>query len=144
MDIITRDLHAADLPAVAALSAELTGQTTAHAELLKRFQLIERWPGQAVFVAECCGAVVGFAHVQLRVALHAHSDAELTALVVSETSRRAGCGSALVATAERWARAQGACQLSLRSRADRTNAHAFYASIGYAISSTSYKLTKQL
>jgi GNAT superfamily N-acetyltransferase len=144
MKTIIRDLFATDLVVVARLIADLTGESTPESTLLQRFERVVRWPGQGLFIAESSGIVSGFAHVQLRLALHEESSAELTALVVSAACRRTGCGSVLVAAAEHWARTNGASRLALRSRADRHDAHQFYERLGFAVSSTSYKFTKRL
>jgi GNAT superfamily N-acetyltransferase len=142
VDIIVRDLLATDLSAVARLNTELTGEATLENSLRERFERLVHWPGQGLFIAESIGTVAGFAHAQLRLALHEECSAELTALVVSTACRRTGCGTALVAAAEHWARTNGARRLALRSRADRHEAHKFYLRLGFEESSKSYKFTK--
>lgn len=87
MSTIVRDLFATDLSVVARLNAELTGESTPESTLQQRFERVNRWPGQGLFIAESSGTVSGFAHVQLRLALHEELSAELTALVVSAACR---------------------------------------------------------
>ena len=57
--------------------------------------------------------------------------ARLAALVVTETSRGRGVGSALVAGAERIARRAGCALLEVTSGDHRPQAHAFYRGLGF-------------
>jgi GNAT superfamily N-acetyltransferase len=85
-----------------------------------------------VLVAEVNGLVVG------SISLHAIPYLERTgrwlrieSLVVDNSVRRAGTGRALMAAAERQARAWGCLQIEVTSRRSRDDAHAFYGELGF-------------
>ncbi len=78
--------------------------------------------GRAVAVA---GAQVTWAYAS------DEPTAQLLLLVVDETARRNGTGSALIGTFETWAVEQGARRLSAVSAAATDSAHRFYQKRGY-------------
>ncbi|KTR02423.1 GNAT family N-acetyltransferase [Curtobacterium luteum] len=87
-----------------------------------RTWLVRDEEGRAVAVA---GAQVTFAYVS------DEPTAQLLLLVVDESARRHGTGSALLATFETWAAEQGARRLSAVSAAATDSAHRFYQKRGY-------------
>lgn len=139
-----RPLRAEDVPLLVDLCAQL-GYPASAAELEERFTHLRESPGQGLFVAvKEDGAVIGWLHIQERPALHTPRSAEVTALVVDAAHRGTGCGRALMARAEQWAREQHCRVFTLRSRVDRENAHRFYESLGFQRASSSYKFTRPL
>ncbi len=139
-----RSLEPADLGALVELCRQL-GRPASRAELEERYAQLRQSPGQGLFVAVAEGGeVAGWLHVQERPALHTPRSAEVTALVVDAAHRRAGCGRALLAAAEAWARGLRCQVLALRSGVDRAEAHTFYRSLGFEQASASYKFTKPL
>ena len=85
-----------------------------------------------LLVAEVDGLVVG------SISLHAIPYLGRTgrwlrieSLVVDASVRRAGTGRALMAAAERQARAWGCLQIEVTSRRSREDAHAFYGQLGF-------------
>ena len=60
-------------------------------------------------------------------------------VVVDREHRNRGIGAALMAECEARAREAGAYKLQLLSNADRTDAHRFYESLGYAESARGYR-----
>ena len=56
---------------------------------------------------------------------------EILGLVVSSSARRGGIGRRLIDEAERWAKHIGTEAVSVRSNTKRTEAHLFYAALGY-------------
>ena len=91
-------------------------------------------PDQAsrLLVAETGGRVVG------SISMHAIPYLERTgcwmrieSLVVDSSLRRAGAGRALMAAAERQARAWGCLQIEVTSKRSRADAHAFYRRLGF-------------
>lgn len=139
-----RPLRAEDVPLLVDLCGQL-GFPASRAELEERFAHLSEYPGQGLFVAvKDDGALIGWLHVQERPALHTPRSAEVTTLVVDAAHRGAGCGRALMARAEEWARAQHCTLLVIRSRVDREAAHRFYASLGFQRASSSYKFTRPL
>ena len=139
-----RPLRPSDVSGLVDLCAQLGWPATAP-ELEARFERLQKAPGQAVFVA--VGETeqpVGWLHVQERPALHLPHTAEVAALVVDAAHRGTGCGRALMAEAEQWARARGCQVLMLRSRSDRDGAHRFYETLGFERASSSLKFTRTL
>ena len=136
-------MQAADVPAVAALSVELGYDTTPEATR-DRFAVLAGDPHHGLFVASDGGDVVGWIHVHRAVALQDPPWAEIRGLVVTERSRGAGVGRALVAAAEAWAERAGYETVRVRSRNTRRAAHSFYQSIGFQILKTSLTFEKRL
>lgn len=64
------------------------------------------------------------------------------ALVVRKEARGSGVGRALLAEGDAIAREHGAARITLTSRVDRTEAHAFYAACGFE--QTGVRFTKYL
>jgi GNAT superfamily N-acetyltransferase len=145
MDASTvRPLRADDLPQLVDLCAQL-GRPASLTELEERFAHLHGSSGQGLFVAaRADGALMGWLHVQERPALHTPRSAEITAVVIDAAHRRTGCGRALMAEAERWARERQCRLLALRSGLEREDAHRFYGALGFGQSSVSYKFTKPL
>jgi len=85
-----------------------------------------------VLVADLGGRAVGMAVLHVMPLLERPTaTAVLTALVVAADARGKGVGAALVAEAERRARAAGCWRLLVLSGRDRTDAHAFYRRLGF-------------
>jgi GNAT superfamily N-acetyltransferase len=63
---------------------------------------------------------------------------------VDEAHRGTGIGKALLKRAETWARDQGHRVLRIRSNVVRTEAHAFYESMGYGHTKTSNVFVKDI
>lgn len=97
--------------------------------------------GHAVYVA-VTDRVAGWVHVQITYSLIVGTRAELGGLAVAEQG--SGAGTALLATAERWAARRGAATMYVRSGAERTAAHGFYVRRGYTVRKTQLALTKPL
>lgn len=87
-----------------------------------RTWLVRGEDGHVVAVA---GAQVTWAYVS------DEPTAQLLLLVVDDTARRHGTGSALLGTFETWAAEQGARRLSAVSAAATDSAHRFYQKRGY-------------
>jgi predicted N-acetyltransferase YhbS len=58
---------------------------------------------------------------------------EIMGLIVSPEQRRSGIGRLLVHEAERWASSLSATAIVVRSNVQRTESHAFYPALGYAL-----------
>ena len=137
-----RPAVAADAPALARMLEQL-GYPTEASEIPKRLERMSDRPGTTVFVAEQSGAPVGVVTIHLFPSLHTSEPvAWLTALVVDETARGTGVGSALVQRAEEWAVRHGASRLALTSALRRTEAHEFYKTRDYV--HTGVRLAKEL
>ncbi len=143
MDAITiRPAVADDAPALALMLGQL-GYPTDAREIPVRLERMRERPGTTVFVAESNGQPVGVVTVHLFPSLHTSEPvAWLTALVVDESTRGTGVGSALVKRAEEWAQGHGAKRLSLTSHLRRADAHEFYKRRKYE--HTGVRLVKEL
>jgi GNAT superfamily N-acetyltransferase len=130
-----------DAPALSRLLTQL-GYPTDAADIPERIDKLHARPGTTVLVAEDRqGEVVGLVTVHLFQSIHVgQPTAWLTTLVVDETARGRGIGSALVERAEEWAIQHGARRISLTSALHRTHAHDFYRTRNYE--HTGVRLTK--
>jgi GNAT superfamily N-acetyltransferase len=120
----------ADAPTMASLLAHL-GYPADPAELPERLRRL-RAAGDDAFVAVLNRELAGLATVHTRAVLHAGGPvAQLTALVVPPEMRGRGVGRALVAEAERWAKARGADRLVVTTALHRADAPLFYERLGF-------------
>ena len=137
-----RSGHAADAEAIAALCTEL-GYPSSAAQVRERLLRLEHVE-HGLFVAEGAGgALAGVIAVHTRLLLEDDPFAELTVLVVTESARGEGTGSALVAEAARWARSRGLTRVWVRVNVVREATHRFYESLGFRLSKQQriYELT---
>jgi len=141
--MLIREMTADDAAAVAALSGELGYPATA-GDVTERWKMLARREDHAVFVADEGERIAGWIHVHDDWTLETGHAAELMGLVVGQASRGTGAGRALVAQAERWARARGCTRLRVRSNVVRTGAHRFYDTLGYERVKTQQVFDKQV
>jgi len=88
---------------------------------------------ETTFVADAGGTLAGFACLRLVPYMSGDEPyAELTDLFVAAPFRRQGVARALIAEAERAARAGGADQVIILTGDDNTAAQALYRALGYA------------
>jgi len=132
LDSVTiREASRDDAPDLSDLLTQL-GYPTDAAQIPDRLDKMLARPGTMVLVAEHRGRAVGMGTVHLFSAMHCDEPAAwLTALVVDESVRGMGVGSALVKRAEELAVEQGALNLALTSALHRKEAHEFYKNRGY-------------
>jgi GNAT superfamily N-acetyltransferase len=139
---VIRDAVLGDAGAIAALVSQLGYQTTTSA-MQERLSAILTDDGYATFVAESRGAVVGVVGIRTgRYYEHTGSYAQLLVLAVDEAAHGRGIGRALVEAAEKWALGRGAQTIVAHSGRHRTEAHAFYERVGYAV--TGLRFVKEL
>ena len=81
-------------------------------------------------------AVVGWLQAHASHVLESGFRVEITGLIVSPEIRRGSVGRSLVAEAEKWAAAQSAETVVVRSNIQRIESHLFYPALGYALSKT--------
>jgi ribosomal protein S18 acetylase RimI-like enzyme len=110
--------------------------------LQRRAECLVQQEQHRVFVAEDQGKAVGLVHVFERPSLEKGVEAVVQAIVVDAGFRRAGIGHALMRAAERWATARGLDSISLHTRDDRTDAHAFYQRGGFYKAATASLMRK--
>lgn len=129
-----------DAPALGRLLTQL-GYPTEALEIPDRLEKLYARPGTIALVAVMGGEPVGCVTVHLFPALHTNEPAAwLTAVVVEETVRGQGVGSALIKRAEEWANERGATRISLTSALRRKEAHEFYKARDYE--HTGVRMTK--
>lgn len=120
-----------DVPELARLAGQL-GYPAAAAAIAKRLRDIGEHGAGAVFVAETgSGTIVGSAHVLAEYTLVDEPKAQLADLVVDESFRSQGIGSALLHATESWAREHGLTRMRVNSNVIRERAHRFYLREGY-------------
>jgi GNAT superfamily N-acetyltransferase len=141
---VIREAVPSDAAAVAALSAEL-GYPVPVGEMEKRLRYLMEVPDHAVLVA-CMPEETILGWVDVGMAFHIQSGpfAEVGGMVVTETTRRAGVGKALLHAAEQWAAFGGAKRMLVRSNVVREDAHRFYLREGYEKAKTSAVFEKTL
>jgi GNAT superfamily N-acetyltransferase len=101
-------------------------------------------PGQAVFVAEAGGNLIGWAHVFIAWQIESDCFAEIGGLVVDEHWRNKGVGGLLMHQTEAWSRENGMSLVRLRSNITRETAHRFYSNLGYSYEKNQKVFTKKL
>jgi GNAT superfamily N-acetyltransferase len=128
---VIRDARPADAAAIAALLGEL-GYPAEAAQVELRLEGIAGDQSSRLFVVDVNGGVAGLGglHV-LPLIEHDELGCMLTAMVVGAKHRRQGIGAELVGAVEREARSRGCNRLVLSSADRRTDAHAFYESLGF-------------
>ena len=133
-----RSASAADAAGLVPLLAEL-GYPTREAVLATRLAKLVRG-GESVFVAEERGALLGVLTVHVTPVLHRPRPVgRLTMLVVASHARGRGVGRALVTHAEGVLAASGCGLVEVTSNQRRSDAHAFYARLGYEVTSLRFK-----
>jgi GNAT superfamily N-acetyltransferase len=128
---------------VLALLAEL-GRPGAPSDTAQ-LAVVDRWcraTDRAIFLADEDGKPVGLASVVVRERLGwATPEAWLSDLVVNRDVRRRGVGSVLIDACVELARAQGCRLLRAECGADRVDAQAFYARLGFKALGVDLRLT---
>ena len=133
-----------DAPSVGQLNEQL-GYPMPEANVIKRIQTVLSQPESAAFVAEVDGAVVGWIHIYVAHIIEAeNSYVEIGGLVVDETQRGQGIGTALVKAAERWTIENGFCDIRVRSAIKRVEAREFYEKRGFHVVKTQLRFEKKL
>jgi len=99
-------------------------------------------PGRTLLVGEIGGEIVGTADLLIVPNLMRRGApwAILENVVVTSRLRRQGIGRALLEEAIRQAREAGSYKLQLLSNKHRTDAHAFYESVGFAATAEGFRL----
>ena len=95
-----------DASAVALLNREMQYHSDTE-QIAARFESIASQAGNALFVAERDGTVLGWAHVRVVELLQTDPYAALVGLAVQQDVRRQRIGSELIAACRTWAQAQG-------------------------------------
>ncbi|MEP6781523.1 MAG: GNAT family N-acetyltransferase [Gemmatimonadaceae bacterium] len=133
---------ATDAPVMADLLTQL-GYPSNTAEIAERLLPLADHTHAVIFVAETDEKVVGVITAHTFPSLQATApSAWITALVVDESFRGKHVGRELVSHVEQWVAERGAKRISVTSATRRSDAHAFYGSVGYT--GSGLRLTKDL
>lgn len=143
--MIWREATRVDVPAVVALLADdVLGHGRESADLapyLAAFDAMQEEGGNRLIVAEQDGRVVACYQLTLIsvLSLTAARRAQVEGVRVAADLRGRGLGAALMADAEARARAAGCQLIQLTTNATRTDAHRFYARLGFTPSHIGFK-----
>jgi len=144
LKILVRPMTIGDAAAVARLATQLGYPSTA-AQIERRFDALDESPDARALIAQAPdGTVLGWIHVYGTRHLESDSGAEIGGLVVDEAARGQGVGSALMTSAEAWAKERGYEIVRIRTNVIRVEAHEFYKSRGYETLKSQYRLGKRL
>lgn len=136
----------ADVPALVALLADdVLGagrESTAMAPYLRAFHEIDQDDRHLLLaVRNEAGSVVGTMQLSILPGLSrgGSSRLQIEAVRVSASTRSSGLGSALFDWAHEYGRSRGASLVQLTTDKSRTDAHRFYAKLGYEASHEGFK-----
>jgi predicted N-acetyltransferase YhbS len=128
-----------DAPGVSALLDEL-GYTVSASQAAAHIRQLGNTGSDPAFLAIEDGQVLGLVALHIcRMLQYAAPVMRVTALVVAKRTRRRGVGKLLMEHAEQLAATAGCEAVELTSAVGRTDAHAFYRSIGYDASSLRFR-----
>ena len=106
---------------------------------------LELLPGEDRFFLALDGEfLIGYAHFRVAHDLASQDTVELLDIVVSKELRRQGVGRRLMTAAETWATQAERAKLVLRADVVRSEALAFFSSLGYAQTITSQEYVRDL
>lgn len=140
--VIVRDAALPDAGAISGLLQEL-GYSVSAAETEDRLGSLAATSTDPVLVATVDGVPVGLIALHwTHMLVHADRVARVTALVTHGGARQRGIGRRLIAAGADRARQAGCDLLELTTALQRSDAHAFYRSLGFEASS--YRFFKPL
>ena len=144
--IAVREASEADLPAVLAIYAQPeldAGDVLSLDDARDRFARFARYPDYKLYVAVDGDAIVGtFALLVMDNLLHRGAPSGVVEDVgVAPELHGRGIGKAMMQYAMTLCRDRGCYKLVLSSNAKRSNAHAFYASLGFEQHGVSFHVT---
>lgn len=142
-EVLIRDARPEDAPALAKLNRGEMGYEYPEEKTQEKLQALLSGGKDKILVAEVDGMVVGYVHLCDYDLLYFDPMKNVMGIAVSSDCRRRGIGGKLLTAAEDWARADGATAVRLSSGESRTEAHAFYRSLGYSGTKKQLNLKKQ-
>ena len=124
---------------VSVLLEELGYQVSVR-QAVEHIRELSKTESDPIFLAVADGQVLGLIALhRCRMLQYATPVMRVTALVVDSRARRCGAGKLLMQHAEHLAAAAGCEAIELTSAVGRTEAHAFYRSLGYDASSLRFR-----
>ncbi|WP_428681930.1 GNAT family N-acetyltransferase [Sphingopyxis sp.] len=146
-DLILRDASVADLPAILAMLAEDTIPANREADpsdprYLAAFEAIDSDPNQRLIAAECDGRVVGTMQLSFLPGLSFRGSWRglIEAVRIVADLRGQKLGERMILWAVEQCRGRDCKLVQLSSSATRTDAHRFYARLGFVQSHVGMKL----
>jgi GNAT superfamily N-acetyltransferase len=148
-DVTLRDARREEVPLIVAMLADdMLGSTREHAgdplpdAYYQAFDAIAASPDNRLLVAELDGEVVGTLHITFIPGLGRRGATKMLIEEVRVVGRRRGTGIGrdMIAAAVALARARGCKSVELASHKTRTDAHRFYAGLGFIASHVGMKL----
>jgi GNAT superfamily N-acetyltransferase len=143
MSVTVRLGSLSDAPDVVRLTAQLGYDVEAAAVSARLSRILER-TDQRFFIAELARQPVGWLHAAIWEYLETDAFVVVGGLVVDRKHRKHGIGRALMAHAEESAVLRGCSIVRLWSSSARTDAHQFYARLGYVNVKTQYSFAKSV
>ena len=143
MSLTVRLASVSDAADVAHLTAQLGYDVETTAMAARICRILER-TDQRFIIAEVGRRPVNWLHAAIWESLETDAFVVVAGLVVDRKHRKSGIGRALMAHAEAWAAEQGSSIVRLWSSSARSEAHQFYARLGYANIKTQYSFAKSL
>jgi N-acetylglutamate synthase-like GNAT family acetyltransferase len=119
-----------DAKQIAVLSSVMGYPSTQH-EVEFRLHDILKTNNQRVFVAAHDTDVIGWIHSYVAKRIESNQFIEIGGLSIQESKRKLGVGTSLVEEVKKWAKDKNLLRVRVRCHDQRTEAHAFYASIGF-------------
>jgi|SRR5579872_6920887 len=134
----------ADLPEIIRLHQQLdpAEPPTSETEARRIFALINTYPDYAIYVAESERGIAGTFGLLVmdKLAHNGKPSALVEDVVVDESLRGQGIGREMMLFAMEHSRARGCYKLALSSNLKRTEAHAFYETLGFHKHGFSYAI----
>lgn len=130
-DFTVRKAASSDVPDIYNINKNSLGYDYNCAKQKRKIEVVLQDPTQALFVACADEKVVGYIHLVNYDVVYDDNYKNVMGLAVLTAYKRRGIGTALLQTAEKWAKENGACGVRLCSGAEREEAHRFYISMGY-------------
>ena len=143
-EVIIRDAIVDDSQAIFHLNLVSLGYEYPVNKTAEQLAKLMQSGNDKILVAEVNGKVVGYLHLNSYDLLYAEHIKNIMGIAVDPEYRRAGIGSMLLRTGESGARKTGASAVRLVSGENRSDAHAFYRSIGYEGNKMQLNLKKAL
>lgn len=132
MDFLIRECCISDVEAIQRLNTLEMGYVYSLHETRSKLERLLQGNYDRIFVAVVEDEVVGYIHANDYDVLYAPHMKNIMGIAVSSGYHRQGIGRALLQAVENWAVQTGAACVRLVSGAERTGAHGFYQSCGYA------------
>jgi GNAT superfamily N-acetyltransferase len=145
-ELLFRPAVAEDLPAIVALLADdalgASREAPGDPAYAAAFAAMEADPNEHPIVVERDGRIAGFMQIGLTPGLSRRGATRgvIESVRVASDLRGAGLGAAMIRWAVEFCRARGCALVQLTSDKSRTDAHRFYAGLGFANSHEGFKL----